>query len=66
MFVPTPGNSLAVESLFLYALEKVVAPSLLFWTVVGWRFLSYYVFIVIGLVMTIVNLIKGNIRKKNK
>lgn len=63
MFVPTPGNSLAVESLFLYALEKVVAPSALFWTVLGWRFLSYYSFIVIGLVMTIVSLVRKNIKK---
>lgn len=63
MFVPTPGNSLAVESLFLYALEKVVVPSVLFWTVLGWRFLSYYSFIIIGLVMTIVGLVKKNVKK---
>lgn len=63
MFVPTPGNSLAVESLFLYVLENVVAPAVLFWTVLSWRFLSYYVFIIIGLVMTVVGMVKKNVKK---
>lgn len=63
MFVPTPGNSLAVESLFLLALENVVAPTVLFWTVLCWRFLSYYVYIVIGLVFTMVGMVKKNAKK---
>lgn len=59
--VPTPGNSGALETAFSLVLTSV-AEGLLFWTVFGWRFLSYYSFILIGLCIFIADFI----RKKTK
>lgn len=61
--VPTPGNSGAMESAFMMTLVNV-SEGVLFWTVCSWRFLSYYSYIIIGLVYTIVKLIQNNRRKK--
>ena len=63
MFVPTPGNSLAMEGLFMAPLKTIVSEGVLFWTVLCWRFLSYYVYIVIGIVITVVQIILRNKRK---
>ena len=59
--VPTPGNSGALETAFSLVLTSV-AEGVLFWTVFGWRFLSYYSFILIGLFIFIADFI----RKKAK
>ena len=61
--VPTPGNSGAMESAFMLTLVSV-SEGVLLWTVFTWRFLSYYIYILIGLVITIYHLIKNNRRKK--
>ena len=61
--VPTPGNSGAMESAFMMALVGISA-GVLFWTVFSWRFLSYYSYIIIGLVITTVRFIKSAIRRK--
>ena len=59
--MPTPGNSGALETAFSLVLTSV-AEGVLFWTVFGWRFLSYYSFILIGLCIFIADFI----RKKAK
>ena len=61
--VPTPGNSGAMESAFMMTLVNV-SEGVLFWTVFSWRFLSYYSYIIIGLVITIVHLVQNNRKKK--
>ena len=61
--VPTPGNSGAMESAFMMTLVSV-SEGVLFWTVFSWRFLSYYSYIIIGLIFVIVHLIKNNRKKK--
>ena len=61
--VPTPGNSGAMESAFMMTLVSV-SEGVLFWTVFSWRFLSYYSYVIVGLIITIVHLIKRNRRKK--
>lgn len=61
--IPTPGNSGAMENAFMLTLTSV-AEGILFWTVFSWRFLSYYSYILIGLVMTIVQMIKINKRNR--
>ncbi len=63
MIFPTPGNSGAVESAFMFALTTLSSGAL-FWTVFSWRFLSYYSYILIGIVMTVFHLIKSN-RKRS-
>ena len=62
MIIPTPGNSGAVESAFMFALTTLSSGAL-FWTVFSWRFLSYYSYIIIGTLMTTFMLIR-NSRKK--
>ena len=61
--VPTPGNSGAMESAFMMTLVNISA-GVLFWTVFSWRFLSYYSYIIIGLIITIGYLIKNNRKRK--
>ena len=62
--VPTPGNSGAMESAFMMTLVSV-SEGVLFWTVFSWRFLSYYSYIIIGLIITIYHLIRNNRKKKS-
>ena len=61
--VPTPGNSGAMESAFMMTLVNV-SEGVLFWTVFSWRFLSYYSYIIIGLIITVIHLIKRNRRTR--
>ena len=61
MIIPTPGNSGAVESAFMFALTTLSSGAL-FWTVFTWRFLSYYSYILIGMGMTIFHLVRSNRR----
>ncbi len=61
MIIPTPGNSGAVESAFMFALTTLSSGAL-FWTVFSWRFLSYYSYIIIGTCITVFNLVLHNKR----
>lgn len=61
--VPTPGNSGAMESAFMMTLVSV-SEGVLFWTVFSWRFLSYYSYIIIGLIITVAHLIRRNRKSK--
>ena len=63
--VPTPGNSGASEttSSFIFAtvagIESVVG-----WVVFTWRFITFYLFIVIGVCMSIFSMIRDAVRAK--
>ena len=64
--IPTPGNSGAAEGSF-YILFNQLDTSGLFWAMLLWRFLCYYSFILIGLIVYGVNAIQKLLsRKKNK
>ncbi len=52
VFIPTPGNSGAIETVFMLAFTAV-ASSVLFWYVLVWRFVLYYVYILFGIGMNI-------------
>lgn len=65
MIIPTPGNSGAVESAFMFALSTL-SSGVLFWTVFSWRFLSYYSYIIIGTCITIIRFVKNNRRKSRQ
>jgi len=60
--VPTPGNSGAMESAFVLILTSV-AEGVLFWSVLTWRFLSYYTYIIAGMCVFIADFIR---RARNK
>ncbi len=62
-FVPTPGNSGVMESMGALAFSAA-AGSALIWSVLTWRLFVFYIYIVIGLIITVFDIIKKNMRKK--
>lgn len=60
-FVPTPGNSGVVEGMGALAFS-VAAGAATVWAVLIWRFAVYYVFILVGIGITIRDIIKKNLR----
>ena len=63
--VPTPGNSGAAEGSF-YILFSQLGESGIFWAMLVWRFLCYYSFINIGLLVYGHRAAKKLIKKKAK
>ena len=61
--VPTPGNSGAAEGSF-YLLFSHLDSASLFWAMLIWRFLTYYLFVVIGLICYGVG--RYRMRKRNQ
>lgn len=61
--IPTPGNSGAVETTFSMAFSQI-AGSVLFWVVFVWRFLIYYIYIVIGIIINVFEVIRNFVRHK--
>lgn len=49
-FVPTPGNSGAAEGTF-FVVFSALSSGYIFWAMLVWRFFSYYVYILMGLVI---------------
>lgn len=62
-FVPTPGNSGVVEGMGALAFS-MIAGSTLIWSVITWRLSVYYIYIIIGLVITVYDIIKKNVKDK--
>lgn len=63
--VPTPGNSGAIEGLVTAAFS-VIAGNVLLWTVFTWRFGIYYVYILIGICITVFEFIRKLVRTRKK
>lgn len=61
--VPTPGNSGVLENVIVLVF-KMLATSVVFWVVFTWRFLTYYVYIIIGLGITFFEVIRNVVRNK--
>lgn len=64
-FIPTPGNSGAVESLGALAFS-VAAGAALAWSVLVWRLSVFYIYILIGLGITVRDIIKKNIQARKR
>ncbi len=62
-FIPTPGNSGVVEGMGALAFN-IAAGAALSWAVLAWRFSVYYIYIIIGIVITVVDLIIKNVRSR--
>ena len=62
-FVPTPGNSGVVESMGALAFSVAAGASLV-WSVITWRLSVFYIYILIGLVITVYDIVKKNMRGK--
>lgn len=63
--VPTPGNAGAMEGVVTKAFSAI-AESALFWVVFVWRFAVYYIYIVIGLGLTVFEFIRGIVRASRR
>lgn len=63
--VPTPGNSGVLENVVLL-IFKTLAASVVFWVVFVWRFFTYYIYILIGLGITIFEVIRKVVRNKRQ
>ncbi len=62
-FVPTPGNSGVMEGMAALAFSAAAGPTLA-WSVLVWRLGVYYVYILVGLIISVRDIIKKNIRKR--
>lgn len=62
-FIPTPGNSGVAESMGVLAFS-LAAGATLSWSVLFWRFSVYYLYILIGVGITVFDLIVKNVGKK--
>ena len=49
-FIPTPGNAGAAEGTF-FVVFSALSSGYIFWAMLVWRFFSYYIYIIIGLVL---------------
>lgn len=63
--VPTPGNSGVMENFILIAFKSLAKSAIIgFWVTFTWRFLTYYVYILIGVCITIFEVIRKIVRSK--
>ena len=67
--IPTPGNTGATEGISALAFSMFVTGTVQFWSMFTWRFSVYYIYIVIGLCLTVYEFIRkiyrANKAKKN-
>ena len=61
--VPTPGNAGAAEGSF-YILFNQLDTSGLFWAMLIWRFLTYYIFLVMGLLIYAVRALERLLKRR--
>ena len=61
--MPTPGTSGAAETVFLL-LFRSLFPSGAFWVMLIWRFMTYYIFIILGLIVMFYDFIKQTTKEK--
>lgn len=61
--IPTPGNSGAAEISFYAIFQSFLGGGYLFWSIIVWRFNTYYLFIIVGFTMSVLSKIfHGNKR----
>lgn len=64
-FIPTPGNSGVMEGMAALAFSAAAGSSLA-WSVLVWRLAVYYIYIIVGLCITVRDIIKKNIVSRRK
>ncbi len=62
-FIPTPGNSGVMESMAALAFSAAAGNTLV-WSVLVWRFAVYYIYIIVGLIISVRDIIKKNLVKR--
>lgn len=61
--VPTPGNSGALEGLLTVAFSSIAGATLT-WVVFTWRFAVFYIYIIIGVGISIFNFVRNLVRER--
>jgi uncharacterized protein (TIRG00374 family) len=51
-FIPTVGNAGAIEFSFSTVFATFMEARYLFWAMFAWRFLTFYIFLILGLILT--------------
>ena len=65
--IPTPGNSGAIESIGTIAFTAVITNlGVLGWSVLVWRFFVFYIYIIIGIGITVFEFIRKLVRGKRQ
>lgn len=64
-FIPTPGNSGAIEGVGGIAFS-FVARATLAWTVLFWRLGVYYIYIIVGIALTVSDIIRKSVKRKKQ
>lgn len=65
--IPTPGNSGAIESVGTVAFTAVIVNlGVLGWSVLVWRFCVFYIYILIGLGITVFEFIRKMVRRRKE
>lgn len=62
-FIPTPGNSGVIEGMGALAFSVAAGASLI-WSVITWRLFTFYIYIIIGIVISVYDVIRKNLRSK--
>ncbi|MBR2725864.1 flippase-like domain-containing protein [Candidatus Saccharibacteria bacterium] len=62
-FIPTPGNSGAAEGTF-FVVFSALSTGYVFWAMLLWRFFSYYIYILMGLVLYLIMHLEKKRRKR--
>ncbi len=52
-FIPTPGNAGAAEGTF-FIVFSALSSGYVFWAMLVWRFFSYYIYVILGLIIYLV------------
>lgn len=64
--IPTPGNTGAMEGVGALAFSAFVTGSVQFWSMFLWRFGVYYVYLIIGLVITVADFIRRLVKGRKE
>ena len=65
--VPTPGNSGASETTTFFVFSTIAGiGSVVGWVVFAWRFTSFYLYIIVGVCMTVFSMIRDGVRARRQ
>ncbi len=64
-FIPTPGNSGVIEGMGALAFSVAAGPALV-WSVIAWRLFTFYIYIIIGIVLSVFDIVVKNKRGKRE
>ena len=64
--MPMPGGSGVAEFSFYAVFKLLIQDNFVFWALLIWRILTYYIYLIIGLMITVYNYAYGNRKLKKR